>query len=221
MKRMRKFMERWRKAVRLCRVLKVEYGWQRSLKAGIPQDKGGNLLPWYTYPAIEFLGGLDFRDKTVFEWGCGYSSLYWARQALRVTSVEDNREWFARMNAMKAANGNLMFAEDQAAYVNMIATSAELYDVIIIDGKHRKQCAEIAPRYLRKGGVIVFDNSDWYPNTRALLRSQGLTEFFFCGFGPLVDFPTATSVFIRAEWSFSYKDLKVVGKVAAVAQEDC
>lgn len=47
----------------------VEFGFLRTTLTRKCQDAAGNWLPWYTYPAIEYLKQLDFSQKTVFEYG--------------------------------------------------------------------------------------------------------------------------------------------------------
>jgi hypothetical protein len=51
------------------------YGYSRRV-FGMPVDGHGRLVPWPTYPMIEFLNGLDFAQATVFEFGAGGSTLY-------------------------------------------------------------------------------------------------------------------------------------------------
>ncbi len=64
-----------------------QYGWLRALRDGRPIDANGQPLPWLTYPCIDFLRSLDLRDKSVFEWGCGHSTLFFAERANRVVSI--------------------------------------------------------------------------------------------------------------------------------------
>src|SRR4051812_1118763 len=68
----------WAKSWRLFKVLNFQYGYLRSVASETPLDSGQNPYPWYTYPALEYLKQLDFRTKTVFEYGCGHSTLFWA-----------------------------------------------------------------------------------------------------------------------------------------------
>lgn len=45
-------------------------------------------LPWYTYPAIEFLSARPFRDRSVREFGGGQSTLRWVACARRDLTIE-------------------------------------------------------------------------------------------------------------------------------------
>ncbi len=72
-------------------------------------DKDGNPIPWYTYPAIEYLENLDMTDKRVLEWGSGNSSLFWAKRAKEVISIENDKEWFEKINAKKLPNQTIYY----------------------------------------------------------------------------------------------------------------
>jgi hypothetical protein len=48
-----------------------EIGWFKSVAIGLPVDRDGNCLPWFTYPAISFLEGKVQSDMNVFEYGKG------------------------------------------------------------------------------------------------------------------------------------------------------
>lgn len=56
-------------------------------------------IPWVTYEAKEWLDGYLRADMAVFEWGTGGSTLYYAKHAGRVTSVEHNPEWHQAVQA--------------------------------------------------------------------------------------------------------------------------
>lgn len=64
-------------AIAITEIIMQKYGWLKSFKTKMPIDAKGNPVPWYTYPAIEFLEQLDFTNKIVLEYGSGNSSLYW------------------------------------------------------------------------------------------------------------------------------------------------
>jgi hypothetical protein len=51
--------------------------------------------PWMTYSAIDYLSRVLQKEHTVFEWGIGGSSLFFARRARSVISVEHDSVWFS------------------------------------------------------------------------------------------------------------------------------
>jgi hypothetical protein len=147
-------------------------------------DKSGGPIPWYTYPSIEYLGQLDFRDKAVFEWGSGSSSMCWAKRAGQVLSVEDNEVWYQNVKSQQRANQQILLVQKQEEYVDAVK-SGERYHVIVIDGSYRYHCSQIAPEFLLPGGMIILGNSDWYPKSADVLRKANLIEIDFKGFGPI------------------------------------
>ena len=184
-----------------------EYGYFKSKKAGCV-DSDGNPVPWYTYPAIEYLQQFDFSGLTVFEYGSGNSSCYWASRALKVKSAEHNAPWFQK------------FAEQQTSYPNWqcvlqekpqeyAAELNEKYDIIIIDAEWRDLCAREALKYIKDNGIIIIDDTERvnsYPEyERALQTLRSDERFFqvdFYGFAPLVTYTKITTFFISRKCAF-------------------
>lgn len=72
-------------------------GWVESCKRELPVDANGQPLPWWTYPAIEFVNTIVKPDFRVFEYGGGHSTLWWSRRVARVTTVDHDRQWVDRI----------------------------------------------------------------------------------------------------------------------------
>ena len=53
--------------------------------------------------------------------------------------------------------------EQKSEYVNCIESGNILYDLIVIDGAYRYDCAEVAIKYLSNDGLIILDDSERYP----------------------------------------------------------
>ena len=201
----------WRNRARTCiqllRILDEGYGHWESRKRSAVINSDGQPIPWYSYPALEYLDQIDFSDKTVFEWGAGYSSLYWARVAKRVTSIEDDMGWFQKLEEDRPCNLTIHLIQNKRQYINAIAATGPKYDVIIIDGSYRYGCACIAPRYLAGGGgLIVLDNSDWYPESAKALRSADLLQVDMTGFAPRNNWTQTTSLFFDRSFRMSSKE---------------
>lgn len=175
----------------------ITTGHLNSAKTSSSVDYKNNPLPWYTYPAIEYLIQFEFKDKRVFEYGCGNSSLFWASRAQSVTSVESDKEWFEIVETKQLKNQELLFRTTQAEYVQAIEEKNEDYDAIIIDGKWRYYCAVNAVDKLKDDGFIILDNSDWYPNTAKFIRNTGLLQVDFNGLGPINYYTWTTSIFFK------------------------
>ena len=198
--------QHWIKAWRLFKVLNFDYGYLRSVAVEKPLDSDGEPYPWYTYPAVEYLKQLDFSDKTVFEYGCGHSTLFWAARAARVVSVEHNAGWYDLVKGKLPANCTLVHEPESDAYAAAIAKFDAQFDVIVVDGlvtgRTRIKCARAAIPYLRDGGMIILDNSDWLPETARHLREAGLIEIDMTGFAPINDYTCTTSFFLHRAFAF-------------------
>jgi hypothetical protein len=94
-------------------ILLFSQGHWNSVKSRSAIDAAGKPIPWYTYPAIEYLGNFDFSQCDVFEFGSGNSSLYWSSRARSVMSVEDNYGWFEIVNKNHRNNHAVIYREDK------------------------------------------------------------------------------------------------------------
>jgi len=56
-------------------------------------DKFPTLKPWFTYGMLNELDKWDLSDKKIFEWGAGWSTVYWAYHCKSVYAIETNEEW--------------------------------------------------------------------------------------------------------------------------------
>lgn len=192
---------RWRTARAATRILRKELGHDLSVRRKEPLDRDGRPLPWFTYPAIEYLAQLNLSDCKVFEFGAGNSTLYWCARAKSVLSVEHNPQWHHRVSSGLPANGRVILAEDLADYPAVLTASLETYDLIIVDGVARRGCCEAAVARLNPGGLIILDNSDWHHHCAALLRNAGLLEVDMTGFGPINGYTWTTSFFFHRAFS--------------------
>ena len=117
--------------------------------------------PWISYDAAAaFALHLDPARSNVLEYGSGMSTAWLAARSARVTSIEADPGWFAELSHRLAGREGvtLRLGLSQADYVSVPA--GELFDLILIDGSWRCECAKLARSHLAPGGVIYLDNSD-------------------------------------------------------------
>ena len=175
-----------------------KYGHKLSLKLKESVDKYGNPIPWFTYPAIEFLSQFSLKNKKVFEWGCGNSSLFFLNNEAIVTSVECDQKWFNKNHSKKINNYNLIFSEKESIH-DIINNLDQKYDIILVDDKNRYNCCKEAVKHLNNDGFIILDNSDWYPKSAAFLREKGFFEIDMHGLGPINNYTWTTSFFFKTK----------------------
>lgn len=175
-------------------------GWFGSVVSGRPQDGNGNPLPWFTYPSIDFLRERVPADAKVFEYGMGASTLWWSKIAGKVCSVEHHKGWFDTISVHLPENVSPELCDLRTEeYVNAVERPSESFDIIVIDGRRRVECARRCPNALSERGVIVWDNSErqGYNEGHAFLRSKGFRRIEFYGFGPVAGHEWCTSIFYR------------------------
>lgn len=180
-------------------ILALKQGQWRTIRSHSAVDAHGNPVPWYTYPAIEYLRGFDFSQCSVFEFGSGNSSLYWANRARTVVSVEHNEAWYQQVNGRRLANQTVLHRPDAVSYAGAVGEAGQPFDIIVIDGEWRLECTQCALPRLKDSGMIVLDNSDRTVELAcgAWLREQGLFQVDFSGFGPINGYCWSTSLFFR------------------------
>jgi hypothetical protein len=188
------------------KTLALDFGQWHSIKKGIAVDKDGNPIPWYVYPAIEYLKQFVLTDKTTFEWGSGSSSLFWAGKVKEIVSIESDENWFNIVNKRKSNNLKI-FLLSENDYVRAILNQGKKFNIIIIDGEYRYECAKIAGKCLSPGGLIILDNSDWFPKTARTLREHNLIQVDFSGFGPVNNYTWTTSLFFSRNFDFKISQL--------------
>ena len=168
--------------------------------------------------AIEAVKNWDLSEKRVFEYGSGYSTLFWASRAKEVVSVEHNRGWYEKIAGLAPSNARLILApidkkedyhpspelrEQFKAYAEAIDGR---FQIIVIDGyaksRVRYQCAEAALPHLDSNGLTILDNSDWLPATAMFLRQANMIEVDLSGPVPGNNHTQTTSFFFTREFDF-------------------
>jgi predicted O-methyltransferase YrrM len=138
---------------------------------------------------------------SVFEYGCGASTLWWASRVRTVISVEHDATWARRISGDAPANASVVHqpVEGSGKYAENALAHGSRFDVVVIDGQDRVRCVAPAIAALAPGGVIVFDNSDRseYEEGYRLLRAADFRKIEFVGMAPIVGFKTETSIHYR------------------------
>jgi hypothetical protein len=205
----------------VCKVLLSDQRYFASVRDQQYLDKEGNYLPWLTFPAIEAIKNWDLSNKRIFEYGSGYSTLFWAVRAKEVISVEHDPGWYEKITKLAPMNVRMILApitqsadeyhpkpetrEQFRRYAEAIEDFG-VFDVIVVDGyarsRVRYQCAQSSLPQLAKNGLIILDNSDWLPATARYLRTAGLIEIDLSGPVPENEYCQTTSFFLTRDFNF-------------------
>jgi hypothetical protein len=184
----------------------INTGHFRSSLRAAAVDRRGRPIPWYTYPAIDFLDAKDFADKSVMEFGSGQSTLWWASRAKKVVSAESDEKWLNHVRTKLPTNARAFLLPDDLTGLSE-NVAGEKFDLIIVDGLNRHRAAEAAVGMLNPGGAILLDNSEgrWsydgsqrYPILE-LFRAAGFSRVDFYGHSPGVILPACSSLFFKSD----------------------
>lgn len=153
-------------------------------------------LPWWTYQSVDvvdgFLTGLRGRAR-VFEFGSGASTVWLARRAGSVDSVEHVAEWAGRVEALLDASPGLRCRPrihvpdvptsasprtpsgapsgqglDFTGYVSVLAGSEGTFDLVLVDGRAREAALRAALRKVAPEGMVLLDDAQ-RPRYRAVV----------------------------------------------------
>lgn len=199
--------------------------WIASLLArGTPLS---SETPWMPYGALAFLEEHLPPQAAVFEYGGGGSTLWLARRAAAVTTVEHEEAWHALLAEALAARGvmnvtllrrpprlegpidgdfavegvdygSARAAGSFAEYVREIdAVPDASLDLVVVDGRSRAACLLRAMPKLRPGGVLVLDDAYRTRYDPAKRALGGWPRREFCGLRPSSLSPSQTTCWIR------------------------
>ena len=178
-----------------------EVGWFKSNEKHVPVDLDGRPLPWYTYTAIKFLEKKIEAKMTVFEYGSGNSSLWWSERVSSVISIEHDLSWFDYMKNRIIPNIEYIYCEqiDGGRYNKIISEYEKKFDIVVIDGRDRINCAKNALGALKDNGIILWDNSDRdaYSEGYQYLLENGFKRLDLYGCGPIGNYGWCTTIFYR------------------------
>jgi hypothetical protein len=194
------------KALRQVLPYLLNSGWIQSRISQSSVNAGGLPIPWYPYSAIAFLAERMRAEHTVFEFGSGNSTLWWAARAKSVTTVEHQPEWAEIVRAEVPDNVTLLEAplEKDGEYCRAAERTDEEFEVVVIDGRDRVNCALHCLDALTDDGVIVWDDSQRrrYGSGLAFLADRGFRRLRFTGLGPIAANDGETSVLYRSSNCF-------------------
>lgn len=187
-------------------------------------------LPWLCFAAIAALDRLDLHGWRVFEYGSGGSTRYWLRRGASVVSVEHDAAWYASIHSLVPSDAPLDYRltlpepappgpadpSDPTAYrsgdpayagcsfaryaAEIDAFPQEYFNLVLVDGRARPSCVLHALPRLRRGGLLILDNSDRaYYTARLGPLLAGWRATVYAGAAPGPPVFTQTTFYVRTE----------------------
>lgn len=175
-------------------------GWLKSVHESVPIDRDGRPIPWWTYSAIEFIEMRIEANSRVFEWGSGNSTKWWASRVAAVHAIEHDPGWHAQVSATLPDHVTLSLKRTRRSYVEAILEVQDApWDIVVIDGEFRSDCARLTTQCMNPSGILIFDNTDC-PEHRdgvVALMDAGWKRLDFFGLVPSHCYTSCTSVFYK------------------------
>jgi hypothetical protein len=179
----------------------AEMGWTRSVRERAIVARDGSPIPWATYPFIEFMAARLRSDFTVFEYGAGASTLFYAARVSRIISVEHDTTFASSLRSKLSANCELLERPLGPEYINSIAALSIAPSIVSVDGRNRVACVEAARSFLGPESVLILDDSERvdYEPACANMKAHGFKRLDFWGLAPSYAFRRCTTLFYRSE----------------------
>ena len=131
--------------------------------------------PWITPESIRLLTSMLRPSDRGAEFGSGRSTIWFAERVGHLTSVEHNKDWYAKVSG-KLKDRRLTNVEyyleprdqpkelgDKSAYTRKALTFADSsVDFALIDGLYREYATRFIMPKIKPGGLVVIDNVNWY-----------------------------------------------------------
>lgn len=112
---------------------------------------GNLIMPWYTLPCLQWLKTLNVSQWNVFEYGCGYSTIWWRLNCKEVISVDSDESWAKSMV--------VLFLDYKNSYVESPSFGFDSpYNCIVVDGLYREDCVKYSIDFLKQNGYLIIDN---------------------------------------------------------------
>ena len=179
----------------------AEIGWFVAYKNKASVNFNNDPIPWFSYSFIDFMQNRLNKQQKVFEFGSGNSTRYFAHKCATIISAEHDKEWYQAGIKDKPENAIIMLLplDSDGAYCRAAQQTNNRYDIIIVDGRDRVNCAIQSVNALSEKGVLILDDSERekYQEARIFLQKEGFKELSFSGISPGFFYRKATSVFYK------------------------
>ncbi len=138
------------------------------------------VKPWMHKGVVTMLEQKINVNTKILEFGSGNSTVFFSNLTENLYSVEHNDEWYNKIkpqlnNKVKYILSKVDYkslpSKDDTFYncntiEELLNTNIpdEYFDIIIVDGIHRVNCARSSINKLKKGGILILDDSNRIEN---------------------------------------------------------
>lgn len=126
------------------------------------------MSPWMSNQERSLIEDNLNKDHIMLEWGSGGSTISFAPLVKKIYSIEHDPAWFRKVDSLKANNVDYFLVEsnrgrsaddtpkeDFIDYINKVDDlNVDRFDVVFIDGRARKYCAEKVLKYIDENSLV-------------------------------------------------------------------
>jgi len=166
-------------------------------------DLARHAFPRFTVPAVEYLDEHLGDGSRVLEWGAGFSTVWFRTRGCITNTVEHDPDWHATVRSHIEPPSWIELRALGSGYVTPVESIHD-YDVIVIDGRMRAECARFVAGQIRQGlhkpgALVVFDDTNRSKYRDAVRELQRLSadQETFAG--------TSTTVLDKLTTIFSFR----------------
>ncbi len=163
-------------------------GYLHSLQRNLPVDAKGKPLAFLNYPTLALLKGRLRSEFHLLEFGSGYSTAFFSRLVGSVTSIEHEAAWLERVAQLVSDDPkvHLLHKPLGPEYTGAAAMAGGPFQVILVDGRMRHECAMASLPHLATDGVMIWDDSsrERYQAGIAQIVAQGFRVLRLEGLKP-------------------------------------
>lgn len=121
-------------------------------------------FPMMSRREVEIIDNLieERKPKVCLEWGSGNSTVYFPKKHDCIKSwfsIENNGHYVGYLKDKTLNNTNIIWVVDENDYIDCMKEGGKKYDFILIDGRHRMRCLEIAHRIVKEDGFVLLHDS--------------------------------------------------------------
>ena len=154
------------------------------------RNREGQFQPWMCYGMIDFLEDRLHKGLSIFEYGSGSSTLYFASKVGEVMSVEYDSKWYDKVQGLidGTINAGVHYIDLNGPYVDAIEVlgKGKKFDLVIVDGRERVACALKAFDFVTENGVVLLDDTHrkHYKDAFDFYKDKGWKALTFSGMKP-------------------------------------
>lgn len=163
----------------------------------------GEPIPWFTYPANDFLRTRDLGNDKILEFGGGQSTIYWSKRSKFILTFDDDVNWANMIRGSVDSNVEVLDVptdkQEQVSFISSKLRQVDTkFDLIIVDSLHRPEMFRLAVSYIKDDGMILCDNAAEYDFYEVWQEFPDFSRIDFYGHAAGVLHPHCTTMHFKA-----------------------